>query len=141
VYTYRASAFSLVDGDTFDADLDVGFHLMTRQRLRLLNYDAPESSGATADMGAEAKHALEWFLKAASSIEVRTEKSDSFGRYLADVMLTFEKPTRFMGPRTYHGPTDLVEALVSLGYGRHWNGKGKRPPWDPKALYPKGLDG
>jgi endonuclease YncB( thermonuclease family) len=42
-YVYRLKAVAkVVDGDTLDLDLDLGFSLVLRQRVRLLGLDAPE---------------------------------------------------------------------------------------------------
>jgi endonuclease YncB( thermonuclease family) len=41
-YYYRASLLRVVDGDTIDVDLDLGFNLRARHRLRLLDVDTPE---------------------------------------------------------------------------------------------------
>jgi micrococcal nuclease len=42
-YMYRLEALAkVVDGDTLDLDLDLGFSMVLRQRVRLLGLDAPE---------------------------------------------------------------------------------------------------
>lgn len=57
-YTYRAEWVSTIDGDTFDARVDLGFHLSTRQRFRLLGFEAPEARGGEAPKGRMARDAL-----------------------------------------------------------------------------------
>ena len=43
-YIYRVSSLEkVVDGDTIDVTLDLGFDVCTRQRVRLLSIDTPES--------------------------------------------------------------------------------------------------
>ena len=42
-YQYKGRVNRVVDGDTVDAYLDMGFHIFTSQRLRIDSFDAPES--------------------------------------------------------------------------------------------------
>lgn len=45
-YLYRAEVVSVVDGDTIDVDIDLGFYIwIKKQRIRLLDIDAPEMRG------------------------------------------------------------------------------------------------
>ena len=41
-YGYWAKLIRCVDGDTFDAEVDLGFRVFTRVRFRMLNLDTPE---------------------------------------------------------------------------------------------------
>lgn len=87
---YRARCLRVVDGDTLDLELDLGFRLTIRQRIRILSIDAPEVHAAAEDVRQRAAAATarlrelvmvdgEWPLL------VVTEKPDSFGRWLASV--------------------------------------------------------
>ena len=60
MYSYSARVFNIVDGDTIDCELDLGFHLMTKLRFRLLGIDTPEVVGADKVKGLEAKN---WLYK------------------------------------------------------------------------------
>ena len=42
MYTYRAKLVKVVDGDTVDLDVDLGFHTTLRIRGRLIGVDTPE---------------------------------------------------------------------------------------------------
>ena len=85
LYTYRATLVRVVDGDTIRLDLDLGFYEWRKdQSYRLLRINAPEMS--TVEGGA-AKIALEGFL-AGKTLIAHTEKSDHFGRFLADITAT-----------------------------------------------------
>jgi micrococcal nuclease len=98
-YKYRISALEkVVDGDTIDVCIDLGFDVLTRQRVRLLGIDTPESRTSDAEekkFGLLSKKKLkEWCLKAVASekddieIELRCPEADSrgkFGRILAEV--------------------------------------------------------
>ena len=91
----------MVDGDTIDVSIDLGFDVCTKQRVRLLGIDTPESR--TRDLtekkfGLLSKKKLrEWCLKAVASekddieIQLRCPEKDSrgkFGRILAEVWVS-----------------------------------------------------
>jgi micrococcal nuclease len=82
LYTYAAKLIRVVDGDTVRLDLDLGFFEWRHdQSYRLLRINAPEMN--TVEGGA-AKVALDGFL-AGKTLVAHTEKSDHFGRFLADL--------------------------------------------------------
>jgi len=81
-YEYNARVVRIVDGDTFDADVDLGFHLTSRLRFRLLGIDAPEMRESA---GPAAKAWLTEAIPVDKAVHIRTEKGDSFGRWLAVV--------------------------------------------------------
>lgn len=92
MYTYYVDSVNgIVDGDTIDVSIDLGFHLFYRTRVRLAGVDTPESR--TTDLveksfGLRAKHWLETQLHAAEHVTIRTELSASeekYGRVLGTV--------------------------------------------------------
>ena len=101
LFVYQARAVRVVDGDTLDVTIDRGMHDYSVERLRLLGVNAPETNkAATRKAGlAAAEFVREWLAAHARELDgpvpgvdperwpliVRTEKSDTFGRYLADV--------------------------------------------------------
>ena len=101
-FIYRVSSLEkVVDGDTIDVSIDLGFDVCTKQRVRLLGIDTPESR--TRDLeekkfGLLSKKKLkEWCLKAVESekddseIQLRCPEADSrgkFGRILAEVWVS-----------------------------------------------------
>ena len=98
-YKYRIKALEkVVDGDTIDVAIDLGFDVSTSQRVRLLGIDTPESRTSDPEekkFGLLSKKKLkEWCLKAVESekddieMEIRCPEADSrgkFGRVLAEV--------------------------------------------------------
>lgn len=56
MYEYSAEVTKVVDGDTFDANVDLGFNTFAKLRFRLQNFDAPELSSSKE---LERKHASE----------------------------------------------------------------------------------
>jgi len=91
IFVYRARAVRVVDGDTCDLTVDVGFHMTTTQRFRLLGINTPELHSkdlAERERAVAATQALTGMLTAATGewpLLVRTQKSDSFGRWLAEI--------------------------------------------------------
>ena len=90
MYEYRVKKLvSVVDGDTIDVDIDLGFDISFYSRVRLAGIDTPESR--TKDLkekalGLESKEYLKKRLEAAKNIVIRTEKvnsSEKYGRILA----------------------------------------------------------
>jgi micrococcal nuclease len=58
-YTYRAEVVNVVDGDTIDVHIDLGFYVWIRfQRIHLFGIDAPEPTGATEAAGVAATEHL-----------------------------------------------------------------------------------
>lgn len=90
---YVREVKNVVDGDTIDVVIDLGFNVLFEQRVRLAGIDTPESR--TSDkvekaLGLEAKEYLKKHIKAAKNIIIRTEKMDSsekYGRILGWVYL------------------------------------------------------
>lgn len=85
MYEYRVKKVTnVVDGDTVDVDLDLGFNISYSQRVRLAGIDTPESR--TSDkfeksLGLEAKDYLKSKLKDATIVVIKTEKPDSSEKY------------------------------------------------------------
>lgn len=48
MYTYPCIILSVIDGDTIDVELDLGFHIKMKERVRLLDVDTPEVFGKKA---------------------------------------------------------------------------------------------
>jgi micrococcal nuclease len=75
---------TVVDGDTIDVIIDLGFDILFSSRVRLAGIDTPESrttDKAEKVLGLEAKEYLKKQLKDAKSVVIRTEKMDSSEKY------------------------------------------------------------
>jgi len=75
---------NVVDGDTIDVIIDLGFDILFSSRVRLAGIDTPESrttNKAEKALGVEAKEYLKKQLKDAKSVVIRTEKMDSSEKY------------------------------------------------------------
>jgi micrococcal nuclease len=92
-FAYRFSVDRVIDGDTIEGDIDLGFSVhLDDQRLRLLRVNTPERKGPTRAAGDRAKAFTERWLATHSDIVIRSRKRDkqhaerdSFGRYLVEV--------------------------------------------------------
>jgi len=87
-YVYRARMLNVVDGDTYDLEVDVGFNLKFNSRFRLYGYDTPElrrGSDLEKSQAGEAKKFVICWFQSRPRIYIRTHKADSFGRWLAEV--------------------------------------------------------
>jgi micrococcal nuclease len=80
-YIRKATVINVVDGDTIDAVVDLGYAMTTVQRFRLLSINTPERGEAGFT---EAKDFVKDMILG-KTVYIQSEKSDSFGRYLANV--------------------------------------------------------
>jgi micrococcal nuclease len=86
IYIYKAELIRVVDGDTVDLIIDLGFDTLRKERFRLYGIDAPEMNTAE---GKAAKAWLWYALQPLEAIYVQTiqletkAKRDKYGRFLA----------------------------------------------------------
>ena len=89
MFTYAAKLIEVIDGDTVDLLIDLGFGVHVKERCRLYGIDAPEMP---TESGKAAKAYLETLLgEVTGELFVATrkmtrkpkEKTDKYGRYLA----------------------------------------------------------
>lgn len=124
MYEYRVKKVTgVVDGDTIDVELDLGFNISYSQRVRLAGIDTPESR--TKDLkektlGLEVKQRLKETLAKANVIVIRTELPDSSEKY-----------GRILGWLFLDGAEQSVnEALVADGYAWGYLGDTKVKDFD-----------
>ena len=91
-FSYRVNKVTkVVDGDTIDVIIDLGFDIMYKSRVRLFGIDTPESR--TRDLvekkyGLMSKDFLKDKLKNAEKIVIKTHKGEEtgkFGRILGEI--------------------------------------------------------
>ena len=91
MYNFKAYCTRVVDGDTIDFNVDLGFHLSNKIRVRLLGIDTPEIRGSEKEFGKVVSSFVEDLLlpknEAPPIINLKTEKTGSFGRWLGVVTL------------------------------------------------------
>jgi len=84
-YIYRIKQIlRVIDGDTIDADIDLGFDISFSKRIRLAGVDTPESRTSDANekkYGLESKEWLKHKVENAKNILIKTELPDSTEKY------------------------------------------------------------
>ena len=85
MYRYKAQVKAVVDADTIDVLIDLGFGVHTMQRLRLYGIDAPEMKTEAGKVAKEYVKSVLLGADAAMFVYVRTlkDKKDKYGRKLA----------------------------------------------------------
>lgn len=120
--SYRAQCLNVVDGDTVDLFVDLGFHMYTKCRFRLARVNTPElnSTDETAQAKAQAARA---YVNAAIrgsigvsfddkvwNLRVETAKDpDCYGRWLAEIFYVPDSVGRY-------GEVSLNQELLDQGF-------------------------
>ena len=106
---YVRKVENIVDGDTIDVLIDLGFDILFQSRVRLAGIDTPESRTkdlAEKALGLESKEYLKKYLKDAKSVVIKTEKMDSSEKY-----------GRILGWVYVNGDTEsLNDKMINDGY-------------------------
>lgn len=92
MYEYNCQVTRVVDGDTIDVILDLGFKILYKSRVRLFGIDTPESRTRNKDEKVRGKMASKFLEDCISSgdVVIRTQLKDSrgkFGRVLGTVVV------------------------------------------------------
>ena len=124
MYEYRVKqVLKVVDGDTIDVVIDLGFDISYTSRVRLAGIDTPESRTTDARekiLGLEVKEYLKKALEGATDIVIRTEKVDSSEKY-----------GRILGWLFVNKQTgSLNMELVNKGYAWSYDGGTKKKDFE-----------
>lgn len=117
MYTYKITVDRVVDGDTIDANIDLGFDVSVKKRIRFMGVNAPESRTRDAEekvKGLAAKERVKSLLEDAETITVKSHGVGKFGRCLGELILTQGEEE-----------INLNELLISEGHAVEYFG-GKR---------------
>ena len=110
MYRYKVSLVKVVDGDTVDVDIDLGFGMTyKKQRVRMLGIDTPESR--TRDLvekklGKASKKHLKGILES-GDIELVSHDKGKFGRILGEL---------FMGGSTFSVNQQMINEHHAVAY-------------------------
>ena len=109
-YIYRIKEiYKVIDGDTIDASIDLGFGIYLTRRIRLAGIDTPESRTTNMKekiMGLESKDWLKHRVENAQCILIKTELPDSTEKY-----------GRIIGHLFINGQeTSLNNQMITSGY-------------------------
>ena len=88
MYTYNIKLLKVVDGDTIDAKIDLGFDVSVKKRVRFLGVNAPESR--TRDLeekarGLAAKDRVKQLLEGTKTIQLKSHGVGKYGRCLGEL--------------------------------------------------------
>lgn len=123
MYEYKAKCIKVIDGDTIDVDIDLGFNTHFQTRVRLAGIDTPELR-AVNPLERQAAQQIRNYVKAAiegRDIILKTYKDpseDKYGRYLAMV---------------YINEQNMNNSLVEMKYAKEYDG-GKKIVWSDEEL-------
>jgi micrococcal nuclease len=116
LYVYRIKSITkVVDGDTIDANIDLGFDISFTKRIRLAGIDSPESRTTNLKekaLGLESKEWLKKTLEDAKDILIKTEKPDStekYGRIIGHLFINDQE-------------TSLNNQMIAEGYALEYEG-------------------
>lgn len=124
MYEYNAVVVRVIDADTIDVRVDLGFNVHIDQRVRFFGINAPEKN---TPLGIEAAGYVRKTIPLGTKIILQSDKDDNdkYGRYLARIIL----------PETNECLNDI---LVNKRYAVEYFGKGKKedflPPSEAKLL-------
>tara|TARA_Y100000287_G_C13899540_1_gene199951 strand:- start:67 stop:498 length:432 start_codon:yes stop_codon:yes gene_type:complete len=122
MYEYKCEIIRVVDGDTVDVNIDLGFNTwLWKERIRLKGIDTPESRTRDPEekkAGLYAKDVVENFLPVGSTQILKTfkDKSGKYGRTLGDFVIFDGQEDR---QRT------LVEYMIQHYIGVAYEGQSK----------------
>ena len=108
LYFYRAKLIRVVDGDTADLQVDLGFNIFVRERFRFAGINAYEID---TELGKLAKAYVERrFAENNNECLIRSEKQGKYGRWLAWIYLADSDKTL---------NEELVEKGLAVWYYAH----------------------
>ena len=119
-YIYRIKQITkVVDGDTIDADIDLGFDISLTKRIRLAGVDTPESRTSDTNekkYGLESKEWLKHKVESAKNILIKTELPDStekYGRIIGHLFVNDQE-------------SSLNDQMITEGYAWLYDGGTKK---------------
>lgn len=110
MYTYKAKLIRVIDGDTIDAEIDLGFSVYVKQRIRLYGINTPDSRSKDLEIrekGISSKARLNEILTRDFIVETILNKRGKFGRILGVVFTSNEDDGTL---------TNINETLVKEGH-------------------------
>lgn len=119
MYEYQAVVNRVIDGDTIEVSIDLGFYIRWITPVRLYGINAAETNSTDPAERAMAVLAKKWLTKQVDGKKVRLQSvkpKDKYGRYLAEVWLTSGMQTR-----------SVNDQMVKLELAKPWDGHGMKP--------------
>ena len=119
VFEYQATVNRVIDGDTIEVSIDLGFCMTWKTPLRLYGINAPETNSTNPIERAGAVLAKRWLIDKieGKNVVVQSVKpKDKYGRYLAEVWLTSGLQVE-----------SVNQQMVKLELAKPWDGSGEKP--------------
>lgn len=88
-YIYNALVVKVVDGDTIDVQVDLGFYVKFDTRLRLARINTPELHSTVEEDRVKAQEAKQHMLLRldGKQVVIESKRKDKYGRFLAEVFV------------------------------------------------------
>ena len=111
-FRYRATVLRVIDGDTYDVNVDLGFRVWMKIRVRLHNYDTAELTSPDAELRHKAVAARDRVrdLIEGKMVVLDSVKTAVYNRWETKVAFVDEQGTW----------TDLGSLLLSEGLAEEW---------------------
>ena len=119
MYTYNIEVIRVIDGDTIDAKIDLGFDVSVKKRIRFMGINTPESRTRDKEekkRGLAAKARVQELLDGAQEIQLKSHGVGKFGRCLGELNLYNESSITMV---------NLNKTLIEEGHAVEYHG-GKR---------------
>lgn len=121
LYTYKALITKVYDGDTVTAEVELGFNVTFKIKIRLALINTPEIRGEEREAGLISRDALrERILNKNVYIKTEKDKTGKYGRYLATIYLSEPFITEEKG---YGSFTNINKWLVDNKYATYYGTK------------------
>ena len=114
MYTYKAKLVRVINGDTLDIEIDLGFDLSIKQRLKLYGVDTPDSRSTDLEIrqkGLDVKQRLIDVLTKEFTVTTILNKRGKYGRILGNIYIVDEKDNKVC----------INELLVEEGHASRYN--------------------
>ena len=116
MYEYYTKIDKVVDGDTVDVFIDLGFSVWHKERIRLAGVDTAEKN---TPLGKALKAYMKDLLEG-KTIRLQVTKPDKYGRYLGKIFLT--------------GEQSINDQLIKNNLAKPYGGDSKVGLWTPEEL-------
>ena len=127
MYEYKCELVRVVDGDTIDCSIDLGFKVYIKERVRLAGIDTPESrtrNKVEKTWGLAAKYRLQELLEDSFVLRTEIQKKGKFGRILGTIIVNDKNINEMLVEEKlaipYHGK-NKKEAIEKYGVLELWS--------------------